>query len=84
MGGYSEGFRDGAAAATEAQAVKFQDAISDVKDDPHAPLVYTRDRVIELLQLLARQAESLAARIMEVDTHETGEGDANQGEESSD
>lgn len=65
---YDRGFRDGAAAATEAQGTKFEDAIAELEDGGgNRAGFYSRGQVMDLLRLLARQSQSLAARIAAVD-----------------
>lgn len=84
--GYAKGFRDGAAEACQAEAKKIEDAIAELKADtgPATPQVYSRERVIEILQLLIRQNQSLAARIAAVGTNprdRSEDGNEDEGED---
>ena len=77
MDPYSRGFRDGAAQATEAMSARLHDAI-EVVEEPRELPVFSQKKVADMLRLLARMTEKLAAQIQAVgdegDTHDDNEG----------
>lgn len=77
MDAYGRGFRDGASEACQAQAERLDDAISVLREFPAETTYYSRDKVIELLQLLARKNQGLAAQIAAVGATREGDDDGN-------
>lgn len=81
MDGYSRGFRDGAAEACQATGERLDDAIGVLQELPEQT-VFSREKVIEIMQLMARDNKKLSAQIMAVGSTRQGDSDGDEGEAS--